>query len=58
MSPARDDIAEPTISTYHAFAMDLLSQWALLIGGEPLRFLLTPTGSWWSTPIARSPAAM
>ncbi len=41
--PGQDDIAEPTISTYHAFAMDLLSQWALLIGGEPSAALLTPT---------------
>ena len=35
--------ADPTIQTYHAFAIDLLSQWGLLIGAEPSSALLTPT---------------
>lgn len=41
--PGDDDTAEPSVSTYHAFAMDLLAQWALLIGAEPSASLLTPT---------------
>lgn len=34
---------EPTIVTYHAFAMDLLSQFGLLVGAEPTASLLSPT---------------
>ncbi len=34
---------DPTIATYHAFAMDLISQWGLLVGAEPSATLLTPT---------------
>jgi len=41
--PGGDIEAEPTIQTYHAFAIDLLSQWGLLIGAEPSSTLLTPT---------------
>jgi DNA helicase-2/ATP-dependent DNA helicase PcrA len=41
--PGSDGSAEPTIQTYHAFAMDLLSQWGLLIGAEPSSVLLNPT---------------
>ncbi|MBK6763080.1 MAG: ATP-dependent helicase [Micrococcales bacterium] len=41
--PGHDDTAEPTIQTYHAFAMDLLSQWGLLVGAEPSAALLSPT---------------
>jgi len=40
----QDDVEpDPTVSTYHGFAMDLLSQWALLIGAEPSASLLSPT---------------
>lgn len=41
--PDADTDAEPTIQTYHAFAIDLLSRWGLLIGAEPSSTLLTPT---------------
>lgn len=34
---------EPTISTFHAFAVDLLSQYGLLVGAEPSATLLNPT---------------
>ena len=37
------DTADPTIQTYHTFAMDLLAQWGLLIGAEPSSVLLSPT---------------
>jgi len=41
--PGQDDTGEPTIQTYHAFAMDLLAQWGLLVGAEPASVLLSPT---------------
>lgn len=41
--PHDGDAADPTIQTYHAFAMDLLAQWGLLIGAEPSSSLLSPT---------------
>lgn len=37
------DPAEPTISTYHAFAIELLSEFGLLVGAEPSASLLSPT---------------
>ena len=41
--PGQDDTGEPSIQTYHAFAMDLLAQWGLLVGAEPSAALLSPT---------------
>lgn len=41
--PGPEDLAEPTIQTYHAFAIDLLAEWGLLIGAESAAALLTPT---------------
>ncbi len=41
--PQEESPPDPTVSTYHGFAMDLLSQWALLIGAEPSAGLLSPT---------------
>ncbi|HQR79141.1 MAG TPA: ATP-dependent DNA helicase [Actinomycetota bacterium] len=37
------DTGEPVIRTYHAFAMDLLAEWGLLVGAEPSSALLAPT---------------
>jgi DNA helicase-2/ATP-dependent DNA helicase PcrA len=37
------ETGDPTIGTYHAFAMDLISQWGLLVGAEPSAVLLNPT---------------
>lgn len=41
-SPGIDPV-EPTISTYHSFAMDLLAEYGLLIGAEPSATLLNST---------------
>lgn len=43
--PEPDD-AEPTVSTYHAYAARLLADHALRIGREPLTTLLTEAGRW------------
>ena len=40
--PGQDD-AEPVICTYHAFAMDLIAQYGLLVGAESSAALLSPT---------------
>lgn len=37
------EAGEPTVATFHAFAMDLLAQYGLLVGAEPSAALLTPT---------------
>lgn len=41
--PDEEDLADPTIQTYHSFALDLLAAWGLLIGAEPSAALLSPT---------------
>lgn len=41
--PHDDEPPEPVISTYHAFAMDLIAQYGLLVGAEPAATLLSPT---------------
>ena len=41
--PQHDDVGEPVIQTYHAFAMDLLAQYGLLVGAETNSQLLSPT---------------
>jgi DNA helicase-2/ATP-dependent DNA helicase PcrA len=37
------EAGEPTVATFHAFAMDMLAQYGLLVGAEPSSMLLTPT---------------
>ena len=41
--PSDEEAGEPVISTYHAFAMDLIAQYGLLVGAEPSASLLSPT---------------
>jgi DNA helicase-2/ATP-dependent DNA helicase PcrA len=41
--PTDDDAGDPVIATYHAFAMDLIAQYGLLVGAEPSAALLSPT---------------
>lgn len=38
-----DEAGEPAISTFHAFAIDLISEFGLLAGAEPSATLLSPT---------------
>lgn len=44
--PAGEVAAEPTISTYHAYAARLVRDHALLLGREPTARLVTPATSW------------
>lgn len=42
--PAGDsDAGQPTIATFHSFAIDLLAEFGLLVGAEPSASLLSPT---------------
>jgi DNA helicase-2/ATP-dependent DNA helicase PcrA len=57
--PGMPQAPDPTIQTYHAFAMDLIAQYGLLIGAEPASVLLNPTDLAVSTyrSVARSAVA-
>lgn len=44
--PPGEVAAEPTISTYHAYAARLVRDHALLLGREPTARLVTPATSW------------
>lgn len=43
---AVDEISRPTVTTYHAYAAELLREHALRIGREPLTQVLTEAGRW------------
>lgn len=38
-----DDAGDPVIQTYHAFAIDLIGEYGLLVGAEPSAALYSPT---------------
>lgn len=39
-------LAEPTVSTYHAYASGIVSEYGLRIGAEPQSTVLSPTAAW------------